>query len=295
MRALITGAGGMLGSALYNELTLDKKNKVYATDINISSRNINYLDVRDIGRIESVAEDFRPAIIFHLAAETNVDKCQLEPDYAYRVNTLGTENAALICLQRQIPLVYISTGAVFDGKSEKPYTEFDEPNPVNIYAKTKWEGEKIVQNLLSRYYIIRAGWMIGGVEKDKKFVAKIVDLLKTKKEISVVIDKRGSPTFTVDLARGIIELVSYGRYGLYHMANEGSCSRYEIAKKIAEFMHKDEVTIKPVTSDLFPLPAPRSDSEALENFKLNLLGICKMRKWNDALKEYVEVLRHSGI
>lgn len=289
MKALVTGANGMLGNDLCAELALNNIT-VYATDIDKASSGIVYLDVADTYKIKSAIAEFRPDIVFHLAAETNVDKCEQETVHAYKVNTLGTENVALACLSYDIPMVYISTGSVFDGKKGAPYTEFDEPNPVNIYARTKWEGEKIVQKLLNRYYIIRAGWMIGGAKKDKKFVAKIVELLKTEKEIPVVTDKKGSPTFTRDFAKGIIELVSLERYGLYHMVNQGSCSRYEIAQKIVELTQKKGVTIKPITSDSFPLPAPRPDSEALENFKLNLLGICEMRSWQKALEDYIKIL-----
>jgi dTDP-4-dehydrorhamnose reductase len=181
MKTLITGAAGMLGTALRRGLAMDKTYKVYASDIDVSDNDMLYLDVRDFKQIESFMLRFKPDIVLHLAAETNVDKCQTETRHAYTANTLATENMALSCLRYNTPLVYISTAAVFDGKKKMSYTEFDEPNPLNIYAKTKWEGEKIVHSLLSRYYIIRAGWMIGGVDKDKKFVAKIFNLIKTKK------------------------------------------------------------------------------------------------------------------
>ncbi|MFA5148877.1 MAG: sugar nucleotide-binding protein, partial [Candidatus Omnitrophota bacterium] len=152
-------------------------------------------------------------------------------------------------------------------------------------------GEEAVQSLLKKYYIVRAGWMIGGHNKDKKFVWKIVQLLNTKKEISVVTDKTGSPTFTSDFSRGIVDIVGSGKYGLYHCVNKGICTRYDIAVKIAEYLRKKDVVIKPVTSDVFPLPAPRGKSEAMVNSKLAKMGLDNSRPWQDALKEYLKALK----
>jgi len=205
------------------------------------------------------------------------------------MNTIGTENIALVCQERDIPMVYISTCGVFDGRKPEPYNEFDEPNPISVYTKTKYEGEKVVSNLLQKYYIFRAGWMIGGGKKDKKFVAKIAEQIKTKNEITVVNDKIGSPTFTKDFSECIIKIIDSGRYGLYHVTNKGWASRYDIACKIVEFMGKREVNVKPISSASFPLAAPRPRSEAVDNFKLKLLGI-DMRRWEDALKEYLSEL-----
>ena len=286
MKVVVTGANGMLGSALCPALKR-KGYKVYATDINNIGNDIDLLDVQDIDQINSFVKNVHPDLIIHLAAETDVDKCETQIDHAYMVNAIGTENIALISQKVSVPLIYISTAGVFDGEKQEPYTEFDLPNPVNIYAKTKLEGERIVEKLLSRYFIVRAGWMMGGTGKDKKFVAKIVELLKTKKELSVVTDKLGSPTYTKDLSNNLIQLIRSGRYGLYHIANKGGCSRYDIAKKITEYLKKTDIVIKPITSDKFPLPAPRGRSEQIDNYKLNLLSMNNMPPWQDALKEYL--------
>lgn len=289
MRILVTGADGMLGSSLCPVLK-SAGHKVYPSDINVSENQMLLLNVCNFDEVKTLVKKIRPEIILHLAAETDVDKCQTQKEHAYKVNTLGTENIALVCQSLDMSMVYISTASVFDGQKEEPYTEFDQPDPINTYARTKWEGEKVVQSLLRKYYIVRAGWMIGGYEKDKKFVAKIIKLLETKNEISVVTDKFGTPTFTDDLSRGIARLISTGRYGLYHIGNTGGCSRYDLAKKIAEFMGKQNVHIKPVTSGDFPLLAPRPRSEMICNYKLQILQMDFMPFWESTLKNYVVTL-----
>ena len=286
MRILITGANGMLGTALCREL---KKNKfkIYATDVNRGG-DIKHLDIRDPGGLLKAIEGFRPDIVFHLAAETDVDKCEIEPEHAYLTNTIGTENVALACQKADTIMVYISTAGVFDGSKNEPYNEFDTPNPINIYGKSKWEGEKIVGSLLRKYFIFRAGWMIGGGKKDKKFVGKILNLLKTKNELSVVNDKIGTPTFVDDMAKCMISIIKTGRYGLFHMANKGICSRYDIACEIVKILGRKDIKVNPINSAAFPLPAPRSNSEAMVNLKLNLLGLNSMRTWQEALRQYLK-------
>ena len=288
MKCLVTGANGMLGSALCPLLSV-KGHEVIMTDINTPHARIGFLDVRDLKSVKEEIGKTKPDIIFHLSAETDVDKCQLQPDHAYITNTIGTENIALACQKHRIPMVYISTCGVFDGRKAEPYNEFDQPNPISVYTKSKYEGEKIVRSLLDNYFIFRAGWMIGGGKKDKKFVAKIVELLKTKDTLTVVEDKRGCPTFTKDFSECIIKIIGMGRYGLCHVTNEGIASRYDIACKIVEYMGRQDVKVKPISSGAFPLPAPRPDSEAVDNYKLRLLGI-RMRKWEEALKEYLQEL-----
>jgi dTDP-4-dehydrorhamnose reductase len=288
-RALVTGANGMLGDALC-PLLQKHAYKVYATDI-LTGNGIFKLDIRNLTDVIDAVSSSKPDIIFHLAAETDVDKCELNEEHAYLNNTKGTENMAVVCKKKGIPMVYISTAAVFDGEKTTGYTEEDLPNPLSIYGKSKLKGEEAVEALLSKYYIIRAGWMIGGFNKDKKFVWKIAQLLETKKEIPVVIDKIGSPTFTTDFAKGILSVISTRQYGLYHCVNKGICTRFEIAQKIAEYMNKNDVILKPVTSEVFPLPAPRARSEALLNYRLSNMGLDNMRPWQDALKEYIQELR----
>lgn len=288
MRCLVTGANGMLGGALCPLLS-EKGHEVLMTDINTSDSKIAFLDVRDIDGIREYVNRTKPDMVFHLAAETDVDKCELEPGHAYSVNAQGTKNVALVCKERDIPMVYISTCGVFDGKKQEPYNETDKPNPISAYTKAKYEGEKAVRELLTKYFIFRAGWMIGGGKKDKKFVAKIVELIKTKNTLTVVNDKRGCPTFTKDFSECILKIIKTGEHGLYHVTNKGVATRYDIARKITEYLGRNDVVVKPISSELFPLPAPRPDSEAVDNSKLKPLGI-DMRPWEDALREYLEEL-----
>jgi len=289
MKILATGAAGMLGSEVCPELKR-LGHEVVQTDINQRLPEIQRLDVTSLNEVSTQVEKTQPDFVFHLVAETNVDLCEKRPDHAYRVNTLGTENVALICQRYNIPMLYISTAGVFFGDKQEPYTEFDIPKPVNVYGDSKLQGEFIVKNLLTRYFIIRAGWMVGGWEIDKKFVYKIIKQLKRgQTELKVVADKFGSPTFTKDFAKNLMNIINTERYGLYHMSNKGACSRYEIAVKIVEFMGlKGIVKINPVNSAEFPLPAPRARSEMMRSYKLHLLGLNNMPTWEKSLREYIK-------
>ncbi len=285
MKALVTGAKGMLGSDLCLALQTGGY-EVLATDV-------QEMDVQNPHQVRLVVSKVCPDIVFHLAAWTNVDACEQHPDEAYRTNAIGTQNVALMCQELDIPVVYIGTISVFDGTKCEPYTEFDTPNPQSWYSRSKWEGEKIVQHLLRRYFIVRAGWMFGGGTKDKKFVAKIMDLAQQRTELQVVDDKFGSPTYTYDLARSILKLVDTGWYGVYHSVNTGKpCSRFEFAQKIIEFAGiATSCRLMPVSSSVFPLPAPRPRMEAAINLRSQLLGLNLMRPWEGALAEYVSKLK----
>jgi len=297
MKIIITGAAGMLAYDVCKFL-VSRNHTVIKTDINQREHDIEYLDVCKFDSVSECINKHTPDFIFHFAAETNVDLCEQRPEHAYRTNAMGTENVVLAASRHNIPLLYISTGLVFRGDNPDPYTEFDNPDPINVYAKSKYEGEKIVKDTLSRYFILRAGWMIGGLELDKKFVFKILGQLKDKKkEIFAVNDKFGSPTFTFDFAKNILPVISTERYGLYHMANVGVASRYDIAREMVHIlMLEKDVKITPVHSAYFPLPAPRGRSEAIVNYKLNILGLNLMPRWESSLKKYLkESLINNGI
>ena len=282
----VTGAKGMLGS--YLKEVFDKR-KLYLTDsrVNSATTDINFLDIKNSDEIKKAIKKVNPQFVFHLAAKTDVDKCETEIEDAHLVNVIGTQNVALACKETGAVMVYISTTEVFDGNKKEPYTELDIPSPINVYGKTKLEGEKIVQNLLNKYYIIRTCWMMGGEEKDNKFVGKMVKLFNEKEKIQAVDDKIGSPTYAYDLLKAIKELIKTGHYGLYHFTNKGSCSRYEMAKEIGKILRKT-IPVEPVSSSFFPLPAPRGKSVASRNYKLELLNIINTRTWQDALREYLE-------
>ena len=288
VRIFVTGAAGMLGTAMKKILDKDPGMSACHSDLN-PGEDVELLDVLDYDEAKRQITDFAPDMVFHFAAETDVDLCEKDIDHAFRTNSLGTENIVNICMRNSIKLVYIGTGAVFDGKKKEPYTEFDTPNPSNCYAKAKYEGEVLVRRFLRDYLIVRAGWMIGGGKKDKKFVAKIIEIMENRDSVQIVNDKTGSPTFTFDFAAGILKLVEMGKFGLYHMVNQGVTTRLEIAREIKKLKNYD-CEIVPVSSAYFPLPAPRSDSEALENYKLNLLGLQFMPHWKDSLKKYLQEL-----
>jgi len=273
----VTGANGMVGSYVSKFF---KEKELIATDIDT-------LDIKDPAGVMKAVKKAKPDFVIHLAAKTDVDRCQIEPDDAFLSNTIGTQNVALACQETGAVMVYVSTSGVFDGKKEGPYTEFDGPSPANTYGRTKLEGEKAVQGLLKKYYIVRAGWMIGGgQEKDKKFVGMMVRFFRERDEILAVNDKHGTLTYAPQLVEGIRDLMKTGYYGLYHMANTGVCSRYDVAVEIGRILGKN-IPVRPVDSSRFPSPAPRARSEALESYKLKLLGMAKMGTWQDALKDYL--------
>ncbi len=281
-RMLVTGAGGMVGSYVPQVFVDDE---LFLTDM---IGDFAPLDVRDPSAVMSAVASAKPEVVLHLAAATDVDRCEQEPDWAYHTNAIGTQNIALACQASGAVLVYISTAGVFWGDKPDPYTEFDAPRPANIYGQSKLAGEQIVASLLSRYYIVRASWMIGGGPLDKKFVGKITRLiLEGKNPLRVVNDKWGSPTFAKDLLKGIRTLLSTGYYGLYHIANPGSGSRYDVAMAVRDALQRPDVAMTPISSDEFPLPAPRARSEVLRNLKLDLLGLNFMRPWQEAVAEYV--------
>ena len=290
MNVCVTGAAGMLAVEVVPELERQGF-KVTGFDVHQRLPSIQKLDITDKDGVFKIISGLKPDYVFHLAAETDVDRCEKEPDHAFKVNTIGTENIALACQQNGVKLLYISTAGVFFGDKSEPYIEFDAPNPANVYGHSKLQGEVIVRDLLSEYFIVRAGWMVGGWEIDKKFVYKIVQQLKEgKTELRVVSDKFGSPTFTKDFAKNVVALVKTGRYGLYHMTNKGSGSRHDIALKIVEFMGlKDKVLVTPINSAQFPLPAPRARSEMMRNYHLDLIGLNFMPHWEESLKEYIRL------
>ena len=287
MKILVTGARGMLGTDL--TASLARRHTAIPTDI-------DDMDVRRAELVLQTVEKERPDVVMHLAALTDVDYCEKEPDEAFRTNTVGTQNVALACQRSDAVMVYVSTISVFDGTKGEPYTEFDTPNPQSSYSQSKHQGELIVEALLARYYIVRAGWMFGGGKKDRKFVAKIMNLALTRNELKVVDDKFGSPTYTRDISAGIETLINTGLFGKYHMVNVGRpCSRFEYAERILEFAHIATCELTPVSSASFPLPAPRPRMEAAANYHLELIGMNRMRPWQDALREYIQcVLLGSG-
>lgn len=277
-RVYVTGAKGMLGQALVP--IFGERYEVFPTDL-------EECDVRNVDVVTDEICSCNPRFVLHLAAMTDVDACEKDPDEAYRTNTLGTRNVALACQQCDATMIYINTGSVYDGGKATPYIEFDTPNPQSIYAKSKFHGELIVRGLLTKFYIFYAGWMFGGGPEDKKFVAKIIELAQERDELPVVNDKFGSPTYTVDLSRAAFNFIESGLYGKYHCVNEGCASRLEVAGEIIRIAGIKNCRLVPVSSAEFPLPAPRPRMEAMRNYHFDLLGLHLLREWREALEEYI--------
>ena len=282
MKIMVTGAHGMLGTDLC---------KLFQDEYEIKATDIDNMDVRNRVAIQEVAFSFAPDMVIHLAALTQVDDCERNPDAAFHTNTVGTQNVALVCQQLDIPMVYVSTISVFDGSKPEPYIEYDTPNPQSYYSLSKYRGEELVQSLLSKYYIVRAGWMFGGGKEDKKFVAKIIELAHKLPSLKVVNDKFGSPIYTADFAQAIKNIMVTGQYGVYHAVNTGGpVSRYEVAQSILEFAGIDRCELLPVSSAEFPLPAYRPRMEAGRNLAMELNGLPPMRHWREALKDYIQTV-----
>jgi dTDP-4-dehydrorhamnose reductase len=290
-RVLITGCGGMLGKAMYEKAVAKYgASSVLATDIDLNETWLSKLDVRNIQDYEKAILDWKPTIILHLAALTDLEYCESNVEEAWHTNALGPENAALLCRKYDILLVYISTAGIFGGEKDE-YADFDTPNPLSYYAKSKYHGEQFIEKHLSRYYIFRAGWMMGGgMQKDKKFVNKIYKQIKSgKKELFVVDDKLGTPTYTVDFSDSLLKVIESGYYGLYNQVCEGSCSRFDVAEEFVKLLGLTEtIKVTKVTSNYFKEEyyAPRPASEKLINVKLAMRGINYMRDWHVCLAEY---------
>lgn len=277
-RYLVTGGNGMVASYAAATFVGDE----------LLSTDLDTMDIRSPEAIDKTFRGYRPDVVLHLAASTDVDRCEVDHDYAFRSNAMGTENLALACRRTGAVMVYASTGAVFPGDKPRPYVEYDQPRPSNVYAASKLAGEDAVRAHVEKHFIVRGGWIFGGGVKDKKFVGKLYSLIAAgRTELKVVDDKVGTPTYAKDFLQGIRRLLLTERYGVYHMGNEGSASRYAIAKEVARILGKTSVSISPVSSAEFPLPAPRGVSEAIENLKLRLIGLPPQRAWQEALAEYL--------
>jgi dTDP-4-dehydrorhamnose reductase len=274
MRILITGAKGQLGRALQAEFAGNAVMPVDLPDCDISQR-ANALQV--------VAE-FKPDIVIHAAAMTNVDGCARDPQAAYRANALGAQYVALACQQAACAMVYISTNEVFDGKKSEPYWEFDAPHPINTYARSKLAGENMVRDLLPRFYIVRTAWLYG--LSGNHFVRKIIQRADEQGHLRVVTDEVGSPTYALDLAGGIRQLVQTGAYGVYHFVNEGAASRFDFAREILRLSGRGHVPVEPITLAEFSRPSTPPPYTPLRNFCGAAVGIT-FRAWQAALAEYL--------
>lgn len=297
MNILVTGCAGMLGSAMVPALSR-AGHRVLPTDIDLSDPEpwghalaITHLDVRDRAQVRHVVASTEPDLVLHLAAETDLEASDADPDHAYTTNTIATKYVAMAAREAGVPLTYISTAGVFDGVKETAYTEFDRPNPVNTYGASKYEGELLVASILPQHYIIRAGWMVGGgARRDHKFVSRILDQLREgATTVYAVTDKLGTPTYAPDFSACFLGLLESGLFGLYHMACSGMGTRYDVAARILEVLGRDDVELVPVGSEHFAaeFPSVRPRSEIMRNMVLDLQGMNTMRPWPVALEEYL--------
>lgn len=285
----IAGCGGMLGEAFYKQFSKDFELK--CTDINVNEDWLSYLDFRNFDLYKEDVCSFQPDYLFHLGAHTDLEQCELNPDDTYVTNTLSVENAVYIANQLNIPILYISTAGIFDGDKDV-YDDWDIPSPLGHYARAKYAGELFVKENARKHLICRAGWMMGGgPKKDKKFVQKIIKQIKeNKKELFIVNDKFGTPTYTHDFAENVQLLLEKEYWGRYNMTCEGATSRLDVAKEILSILGlQNEVKITEVSSDYFKKEyfAKRPLSERLISKKLELRNLFKMRHWKVALKEYL--------
>lgn len=278
-KILITGAGGMLGTDLGAVLEKAGYGVVgYARD---------QLDVCHLLSVKNCLASEQPEYVIHTAAATNVDECQRQPDLGYAVNTVGTWNVALACLEANAVIIYVSSCGVFDGSKAEPYTEFDCPAPLTHYHRSKYQAELIVAKHCPKHFIVRPGWLFGGdITHRRNFIEARRREALCKPELFSAKDKFGSPTYTVDFAEQVLYLLQSGAYGTYHVANDGFASRYEYVSEIIKCLALP-TKVLPVGSDAFPRAAPVPAWEALDNYCLRLRGLLKMRPWQQALEDYI--------
>jgi dTDP-4-dehydrorhamnose reductase len=286
----IAGCGGMLGEAFHKIFSNDYDLK--CTDIDVNENWLSSLDFRDYDAYKKDVQDFQPDFLFHLGAFTSLEFCELNIDDTYRTNTLAVENAVYIANGLDIPILYISTAGIFDGQKDI-YDDWDQPNPLGHYARSKYAGEVFVEKNSHRHLICRAGWMMGGgPKKDKKFIQKIMAQLKQgNKELFIVNDKLGTPTYTHDFANNVKSLIEKELWGLYNMVCSGVTGRFEVTQELIKVLGMvDTIKITPVQSDHWEKEyfAKRPSSERLINKKLELRGLNQMRDWRICLSEYIE-------
>jgi dTDP-4-dehydrorhamnose reductase len=248
-----------------------------------------------LGDCERTFAEVRPGIVLHLAALTDLEYCETNQDDCWRTNALGAENVALLARRYDATMVYISTAGIFGGEKEE-FHDFDRPNPLSHYGRAKYYGEQVVAAMVPRHFCLRAGWMMGGgPKKDKKFVNKLFQQIRSgARELRVVDDKFGTPTYTVDFARSVLFLVTTPYHGVYNHVCEGGGSRYDVAVEFVRLLGlADRVGVVKVGSDYYKDAyfAPRPLSERLVNLKLNARRLNRMRDWRTCLAEYSEVFK----
>jgi dTDP-4-dehydrorhamnose reductase len=274
----ILGAGGMLASAI--EKTLKD------SSLNYYSFSEEQLDITSHASLRDQLSQITPSIIINTAAYTDVDGCEENVELAFAVNAEGAENVARVSAELGAKLIHISTDYVFNGKKQSAYKPTDMPDPQSIYGKSKLEGETAIKRACDKYLILRTSWLFG--PWGRNFVKTMLAMAENNNEIRVVDDQKGSPTYTMDLARALIDLAGSDLMGVHHLTNSGSCSWYEFAEAILKITGKN-VPLIPVTTEEFPRPAERPVNSVLDcNSITNYLGK-PLPTWQEAVRHYLKV------
>jgi dTDP-4-dehydrorhamnose reductase len=295
-KVYIIGAGGMLGTDVY-KIFQENNIDILAVDIDVNEPWITHGDIRNFSQMHKQIKKFQPDAIINLAALTDLEYCELNQLNCWQTNSFGAKNIGIISNQLNIPYIYISTAGIFDGKQEY-YTDTDIPNPLSVYGKSKYDAEQFIIEHVKKSYVFRAGWMMGGFHKDKKFISKIYKQIQNGNTVlNVVDDKLGTPTYTKDFAKSIyLHLIQQTPYGLYNQVCSGSCSRFDVAIEFVKLLNVN-VHVNKVSSNYFKNEyfAPRPKSEKLINKKLNNLNLNYMQDWKQCLTEYVDEIIETGM
>lgn len=286
MKVLVTGAAGQLGQDVVRLLG-EHGHVVLACDR-------QEMDITDIDQCAQVVGEFGPDVVIHCAAHTAVDVAETDVDAAYLLNAAGTRNVVLAAEKAGAKFVYISTDYVFSGDGINPYHEYDNTDPKSIYGKSKRAGEVLVQTLSSKYFIVRTSWVYG--KYGNNFVKTMLKLGQEKPLLKVVDDQKGSPTYTVDLANFLLELIQTEKYGIYHASNTESCTWFEFTQAIfkeAEALLGLKFTAKlePCTTEEYPRPAPRPRNSVMEHLSIRTNGLQDLRPWREGLKAFLKELQ----
>jgi len=293
MKLLITGGKGQLGLQIRSIIERGKS-EIGEIDEIYKNAEIIYvshdeLDITILKDVLEYIEKYRPDIIINCAAYTNVDRCESDIDTAFKVNAIGPRNLAIAAQRVGAKLLHVSTDYVFNGTGDIPFREYDIPQPINVYGKTKLLGEQYVREFCDKYFIVRTAWLYG--KYGKNFVYTILNAAKEKGYLEVVNDQRGNPTNAEDFAYHILKLVLIDEYGIYHCTGKGECSWYDFACKIVEYAGIN-CTVVPITSDKINRAAKRPSYSSLDNMMLRCTIGDKMRNWEDALKVFIDDLKN---
>ncbi|BCZ47081.1 NAD(P)-dependent oxidoreductase [Clostridium gelidum] len=288
MKILITGSKGQLGNELQEIIKSGRAEIDKVSDIikesEVIALDVDELDITNLEQVKKKMNNLKPDVVINCAAATNVDGCESNEDFAFKVNSIGPRNLAIASAEIGAKLAQVSTDYIFSGASDKPLTEYDLTGPYSVYGKTKLLGENYVREFSSKYFIVRTAWLYGYIGNN--FVYTMRKLGKDRQMITVVNDQRGNPTYANDLAYHILKLIQTEEYGVYHCTGKGECTWYEFAKMIIE-LSGEKCEVKPCTSEEYKTPAKRPEYSSLDNMMLrNTIGD-EMRDWKDAIKSFI--------